>query len=79
MKGQKSLIPSLSVIVGKSDKTIRRYLENTPQKKSGHVTGLLEASKSTTKSLQRLISNSDIPDDIKELAEKLLNRLEQLN
>ncbi len=80
-KGQKSLIPSLSVIVGKSDKTIRRYLEDVPQvsqQKSGHVTGLLEASKSTAKSLHRLIKISDIPDDVKELAEKLLNRLEKL-
>jgi hypothetical protein len=46
-KGQKSLIPSLSVIVGKSDKTIRRYLGD-PQQKSGHVTGLSTTSKSTT-------------------------------
>lgn len=76
-KGQKSLIPSLSVIVGKSDKTIRRYLEDAPQEKSGHVTGFLEASKSTTKSLQRLIAISDLPDDVKELAEKLLYRLKQ--
>jgi ParB family transcriptional regulator, chromosome partitioning protein len=80
-KGQKSLIPSLSVIVGKSDKTIRRYLEDVPkvpQQKSGHVTGLLEASKSTAKSLHRLMEVSGIPDDVKELAEKLLNRLEKL-
>jgi ParB family transcriptional regulator, chromosome partitioning protein len=76
-KGQKSLIPSLSVIVGKSDKTIRRYLEDAPQEKSGHVTGFLEASKSTAKSLQRLIAISDLPDDVKELAEKLLYRLKQ--
>lgn len=78
-KGQKSLVPSLSVIVGKSDKTIRRYLEDAPQsppqQKSGHMTGLLEASKSTAKSLQRLIEISDIPEDVKELAEKLLNKL----
>jgi ParB-like nuclease domain len=46
-KGQKSLIPSLSVIVGKSDKTIRRYLSD-PEQKSGHVTGLSTTSKSTT-------------------------------
>jgi ParB family transcriptional regulator, chromosome partitioning protein len=75
-KGQKSLIPSLSVIVGKSDKTIRRYLENAPQQKSGHMTGFSEASKSTVKSLHRLIATSDIPDDIKKLAEKLLDKLQ---
>jgi ParB family transcriptional regulator, chromosome partitioning protein len=46
-KGQKSLIPSLSVIVGKSDKTIRRYLSD-PQQKSGHMTGLSTTSKSMT-------------------------------
>jgi ParB family transcriptional regulator, chromosome partitioning protein len=81
-KGQKSLIPSLSVIVGKSDKTIRRYLEDVPQapqQKSGHVTGLLEVSKSTAKSLHRLIATPEIPADVKELAEKLLSRLEQFN
>jgi ParB family transcriptional regulator, chromosome partitioning protein len=77
-KGQKSLIPSLSVIVGKSDKTIRRYLLNTPQQKSGHVTGLIEVSKSTSKSLERLIKLADTPKDVKEMAEKLLNRLEEL-
>jgi ParB family transcriptional regulator, chromosome partitioning protein len=78
-KGQKSLIPSLSVIVGKSDKTIRRYLEDAPQpqQKSGHVTGLLEVSKSTAKSLQRLVAISVIPDDVYEIAEKLLNKLKQ--
>ncbi len=78
-KGQKSLIPSLSVIVGKSDKTIRRYLEDVPQQKSGHVTGLLGASKSTAKSLQRLIAISDVPNDVKELAEKLLIKLKQFD
>jgi ParB family transcriptional regulator, chromosome partitioning protein len=77
-KGQKSLIPSLSVIVGKSDKTIRRYLESVPQEKSGHVTGLLEASKSTVKSLQRLIAISETPNDVKELAGELLGKLKQL-
>jgi ParB-like nuclease domain len=50
-KGQKSLIPSLSVIVGKSDKTIRRYLANDPQQKSGHMTGLSTISESTAQSL----------------------------
>jgi ParB family transcriptional regulator, chromosome partitioning protein len=77
-KGQKSLIPSLSVIVGKSDKTIRRYLEDAPQEKSGHVTGFLEASKSTVKSLQRLIAISETPNDVKELAGELLGKLKQL-
>jgi ParB family transcriptional regulator, chromosome partitioning protein len=77
-KGQKSLIPSLSVIVGKSDKTIRRYLANDPQQKSGHVTGLSTIS-STTKSLQRLIASPDIPDDVKKLGAKLLKRLEQFD
>jgi ParB family transcriptional regulator, chromosome partitioning protein len=77
-KGQKSLIPSLSVIVGKSDKTIRRYLESVPQEKSGHMTGLLEASKSTVKSLQRLIAISETPNDVKELAGELLGKLKQL-
>lgn len=79
MKGQKSLIPSLSVIVGKSDKTIRRYLENIPQEKSGHMTGLSEVSKSTAKSLRRLIATPDITDDVRLLSEELLNKLEQLN
>jgi ParB family transcriptional regulator, chromosome partitioning protein len=77
-KGQKSLIPSLSVIVGKSDKTIRRYLEDVPQQKSGHMTGLLEASKFTMKSIQRLIAISEIPDDTRKLAEELLEKLKQL-
>jgi ParB family transcriptional regulator, chromosome partitioning protein len=77
-KGQKSLIPSLSVIVGKSDKTIRRYLESVPQEKSGHLTGLLEASKSTIKSLQRLMAISETPNDVRELAGELLGKLKQL-
>ncbi|MBE9030475.1 ParB/RepB/Spo0J family partition protein [filamentous cyanobacterium LEGE 11480] len=80
-KGQKSLIPSLSVIVGKSDKTIRRYLSSDTRKvdnrKSGHMTGFSAVVSSTAKSLQRLIAEEDTPDDIKQAAVHLLQKIQK--
>ena len=73
--GQRSLIPSLSMIVGKSDKTIRRYLSEDDQSKSGHLTELEKSLRSTKRALSQLLEH-ELEDEVAELVGTLLDRLE---
>lgn len=74
-KGQKGLVPSLAVIVGKSEKTIRRYLEEPTPEKTGHLSSFPEAAKTTARSLNKLIEREDCPDNVRKAAAKLVKLL----
>lgn len=73
--GQRSLIASLSMIVGKSDKHIRRYLSEDDQNQSGHLTELEKSLRSTKRALSQLLEH-ELEDDVAELVGTLLDRLE---
>jgi ParB family transcriptional regulator, chromosome partitioning protein len=76
-KGEKSLIPSLAVIVGKSHRTIHRYLDVPTEGKETlpPVRVFATEAPSTTRSLQRLIECEDCPDDVRSDIGKLLKKL----
>jgi ParB family transcriptional regulator, chromosome partitioning protein len=73
--GQKSVVLALSTIIGKSDKTVRRYLSEDGQPKDGHLSTFSEVAKPTARSLTKLITRADCPDDVKKAAEKLIKLL----
>ncbi len=76
-KGEKSLIPSLAVIVGKSHRTIHRYLDAPLEGKETlpPVRVFATESPSTARSLQRLMNCEDCPDDVRSDVGKLLKKL----
>jgi ParB family transcriptional regulator, chromosome partitioning protein len=76
-KGEKSLIPSLAVIVGKSHRTIHRYLDGPTEGKETlpPVRVFATESPSTARSLQRLIDCDDCPDDVRSDVLKLIKKL----
>lgn len=76
-KGEKSLIPSLAVIVGKSHRTIHRYLDapSGDNETLPPVRVFATQSPSTARSLTKLIACEDCPDDVRKLAEKLARLL----
>jgi ParB family transcriptional regulator, chromosome partitioning protein len=80
-KGSKALLPSLSAIVGKSERTIYRYLE--PPKTEVVVTsapvvedGFSSQALATVRSLERLLKSRP-PEDIVKLATSLMKKLER--
>jgi ParB family transcriptional regulator, chromosome partitioning protein len=73
--GQKSVVLALSTIIGKSDKTVRRYLSEDGQPKGGQVSTFSEVAKPAARSLIKLIACDDCPDDVKKAAEKLIKLL----
>jgi ParB family chromosome partitioning protein len=76
-KGEKSLIPSLAVIVGKSHRTIHRYLDSPSEGEETlpSVRVFDDLAPSTARSLQRLIDCADCPDDVRSDVLKLLKKL----
>jgi ParB family transcriptional regulator, chromosome partitioning protein len=75
--GQKSVILALSTIIGKSDKTVRRYLTEDDQPKGRQMSTFSEVSPSTVRSLSRLIECNDTPEQICKAAEILLKKIQK--
>jgi ParB family transcriptional regulator, chromosome partitioning protein len=73
--GQKSVVLALSTIIGKSDKTVRRYLSEDGQPKGGQMSTFSGVAKPTARSLTKLIARDDCPQDVKKLAEQLIAKL----
>jgi ParB family transcriptional regulator, chromosome partitioning protein len=73
-KGEKALAPTLAVIVGKSQRTIERYLTNEIQKTPTDV-GVSRDMALTQRALTKLLKNGDCPDDVRKAAEKLVRLL----
>lgn len=78
-KGQKSVVLALSNIIGKSDKTVRRYLADDEPSKARQVSSFSDEAKSTARSLVKLIERGDCPGDIAKLAGQLLKKLDATN
>ncbi len=74
-QGQKSVVLALSTIIGKSDDTVRRYLNPDKPQKGTQVRTFSTESPSTARSLQRLIACDGCPDDLRSDAQKLLKKL----
>lgn len=70
-KGQKSMILALSTIIGKSDKTVRRYLSDEEPKGRQMST----FSDRATRALTKLINDADCPSDVAKLLEQALKKL----
>lgn len=73
-KGEKALAPTLAVIVGKSQRTIERYLTNENEKTPTDV-GVSHDMALTQRALTKLLKNDDCPDDVRKAAEKLAKLL----
>jgi ParB family transcriptional regulator, chromosome partitioning protein len=74
-KGQKSMVLALSTIIGKSDKTVRRYLSDDEEPKGRQMSTFSDEAKSTARSLAKLIERDDCPDDIAKQGARLLKLL----
>jgi ParB family transcriptional regulator, chromosome partitioning protein len=72
--GQKAVAPTLAMIVGKSQRTIERYLSQ-PDKDKPTDDGLSRDMTATAKALSRLIARDDCPDDVRSDVLKLLKKL----
>jgi ParB family transcriptional regulator, chromosome partitioning protein len=72
--GQKAVAPTLAMIVGKSQRTIERYLSQ-PDKDKPTDDGLSRDMTATAKALSKLIARDDCPDDLRSDAQKLLKKL----
>lgn len=72
--GQKAVAPTLALIVGKSQRTIERYLSQ-PDEDKPTDDGLFRAMTSTARSLNKLIEREDCPDDVRKAATKLVKLL----
>jgi ParB family transcriptional regulator, chromosome partitioning protein len=71
--GQKSVVLALSTIIGKSDKTVRRYLSDDGQSKGGHVSTFSPelAAKQVDKWLQQKGASRKVRELLKELVQAL--------
>jgi ParB family transcriptional regulator, chromosome partitioning protein len=76
-KGQKSVVLALSTIIGKSDDTVRRYLNSDTPQKGTQVRSFSEAAKPTARSLAKLIDREDCPEDVAKLATRLLKLIDE--
>ncbi|NJM47939.1 MAG: ParB N-terminal domain-containing protein [Alkalinema sp. RU_4_3] len=75
--GQKSVVLALSTIIGKSDKTVRRYLIGDESPKGGQVSSFSESATATARSLTKLMACDDCPDDVRKAAAKLAKLLSE--
>jgi ParB family transcriptional regulator, chromosome partitioning protein len=73
--GQKSVVLALSTIIGKSDDTVRRYLNPVEPRKGTQVRRFSDEVKPTARSLTKLMACEDCPDDVRKVAQKLLKLL----
>jgi ParB family transcriptional regulator, chromosome partitioning protein len=74
-QGQKSVVLALSTIIGKSDDTVRRYLNPDKPQKGTQVRSFSDEAQTTARSLRKLIDCPDIPSGTATAAIKLLNLL----
>jgi ParB family transcriptional regulator, chromosome partitioning protein len=74
-QGQKSVVLALSTIIGKSDDTVRRYLNPDKPQKDTQVRSFSDKSQAIGRSLTKLIASDDCPDDVRKAAEKLVKLL----
>jgi ParB family transcriptional regulator, chromosome partitioning protein len=73
--GQKSVVLALSTIIGKSDDTVRRYLNPVQPQKGTQLRGFSDEAKPTARSLTKLTACEDCPEDVRKAAQKLLKLL----
>jgi ParB family transcriptional regulator, chromosome partitioning protein len=73
-KGEKALAPTLAVIVGKSQRTIERYLTNGDRETPTSV-GVSRDMVLTQRALTKLLKHEDCPEDVRKVAEKLVKLL----
>lgn len=78
-KGSKALVPELELIVGKSRRTIERYLSPETVQMNPTNDAFSKDVASTERSLKRLLKHDNLPDRIAELAGALKDELESLN
>lgn len=78
-KGEKALAPSLALIIGKSQRTVERYLANSHKKTPSSVGVFAETYKPALRSLSKMLNSEDVPDDVAKLAERLQKKLESYN
>lgn len=71
--GQKSIVLALSDIIGKSDKTVRRYLNPDTQQKDGQVSTFSERA---DRVLNKLLADEDCPEDVAKVLRSALKKLE---
>jgi ParB family transcriptional regulator, chromosome partitioning protein len=76
-KGAKGVAPTLAIIVGKSQRTIERYLSKADNPTDPTHVGFIQQSLATARSIQKLLDCKDIPDDVSRDAAKLLKKLER--
>jgi hypothetical protein len=77
-KGAKGVAPTLAIIVGKSQRTIERYLSQSDNPTDPTDVGFVQQSPAVVRAIQKLLTCRDIPDDVSRDAAKLLKKLEQL-
>ncbi|BDM83553.1 hypothetical protein AM10699_64140 (plasmid) [Acaryochloris marina MBIC10699] len=66
----------MSIIVGKSHRTLHRYLSGDDRKKTlPHGRVFSEMAPKVNRSLVKLLECDDVPDHISELANKLMKEL----
>jgi ParB family transcriptional regulator, chromosome partitioning protein len=73
--GQKAVAPTLAIIVGKSQRTIERYLAK-PDNNKPTDDGLSRDTASAQRTLTKLLNRDDCPDDVRIAAGRLLKLLE---
>jgi ParB family transcriptional regulator, chromosome partitioning protein len=77
-KGAKGVAPTLALIVGKSQRTIERYLSQSDNPTNPTAVGFIQQSPATARSLRKLLDCKDIPEDVAKDTAKLLKKLELL-
>lgn len=76
-KGAKGVAPTLAIIVGKSQRTIERYLSQSDSSTDPTSVGFVQQSPAVARAIQKLLACKDIPDDVSRDAVKLLKKLER--
>jgi ParB family transcriptional regulator, chromosome partitioning protein len=71
--GQKSVVLALSTIIGKSDKTVRRYLSEAGQTKGGHVSTF--SPDLATRQVNKWLQQKGLPKRVEELLKQLEQEL----
>jgi ParB family transcriptional regulator, chromosome partitioning protein len=76
-KGQKSVVLALSTIIGKSDKTVRRYLSEDQPPKGGHLSTFSNgfSVERTARQVEKWLKQDEIPPRVAAQLEKLKKEL----
>jgi ParB family transcriptional regulator, chromosome partitioning protein len=76
-KGAKGVAPTLAVIVGKSQRTIERYLSPPDKLTDPTDVGFIQQIPSAVRSLKKILNCSDVPEDVANDVKKLLKKLDR--